>query len=615
MDQENDIRQVKDVLQEILTELEYLEGQVVLISQQVNTVHTPSAKNLLHYLAFRRKDLRDIQQILARNGLSSLGRSEAFIKNSLENILQLAESCRPSKNTSSLTMKEADAIQEANLNNLLGPSPAGRKVRIMVTLGKEAALDENLPIKLLRSGMDCVRINCAHDDRETWSKIIHNTRMASNAAGLPCKILMDIAGPKIRTGKLKEGPKVVKIKPTRDALGNVLEPAIIGLSSNPFTIRNNIPIFQIDSTFEQRISPGIYLRFRDVRGRKRKLKVREKDEEGNWISLCKRTSYITPGAKLKLFHIKDKITTPIGDIPGIEAPIILNKGDTLLLYKAEIPGEPAQKDESGNMLKPAGISCTNPAIFKDVEVGKQVLFDDGKFAGVISASGPEVLSVTITEASEKGSILRSDKGINFPDTALQSVETFSEKDNEDLKFIAKNADIVNMSFINTAEDVDLLLEKLKALDATDLGVMIKIETRSAIKNLAEIIFTLLKAEKPGMMIARGDLAIEAGWSRLAEVQEELLWLAEAAHLPVVWATQVLESVAKKGLPSRAEITDAAMSQRADCVMLNKGPYITRAVQMLDDILKRMKDHQKKKTPMLRQLALAEDFFKRHQQDT
>jgi pyruvate kinase len=106
------------------------------------------------------------------------------------------------------------------------------------------------------------------------------------------------------------------------------------------------------------------------------------------------------------------------------------------------------------------------------------------------------------------------------------------------------------------------------------------------------------------MIARGDLAVECGFERLAEVQEEILWLCEAAHVPVIWATQVLETLAKEGRPSRAEITDAAMGLRAECVMLNKGPYVLSAVRALDDILRRMHAHQAKKRSMLRALRLA-----------
>ena len=111
-----------------------------------------------------------------------------------------------------------------------------------------------------------------------------------------------------------------------------------------------------------------------------------------------------------------------------------------------------------------------------------------------------------------------------------------------------------------------------------------------------------------MMIARGDLAVECGFDRMAEVQEEILWICEAAHTPVLWATQVLESLAKTGLPSRAEVTDAAMSERAECVMLNKGPYIREAVKTLDNILRRMQAHQTKKRAMLRPLQVAQPML-------
>jgi pyruvate kinase len=118
---------------------------------------------------------------------------------------------------------------------------------------------------------------------------------------------------------------------------------------------------------------------------------------------------------------------------------------------------------------------------------------------------------------------------------------------------------------------------------------------------------LMKSHPVGVMIARGDLAIECGWERLAEIQEEILWLCEAAHIPVVWATQVLESLARKGSPSRAEITDAAMAQRADCVMLNKGSHILTTIKMLSDILARMEEHQHKKTAILKNLKVTEFF--------
>jgi pyruvate kinase len=88
-------------------------------------------------------------------------------------------------------------------------------------------------------------------------------------------------------------------------------------------------------------------------------------------------------------------------------------------------------------------------------------------------------------------------------------------------------------------------------------------------------------------------------------QKEMLWLCEAAHIPVIWATQVLESLTKKGVPSRAEVSDAAMSARAECVMLNKGPRIVEAVRFLVGIHQRMKFHQEKKMAMLRKLSISD----------
>ena len=174
-------------------------------------------------------------------------------------------------------------------------------------------------------------------------------------------------------------------------------------------------------------------------------------------------------------------------------------------------------------------------------------------------------------------------------------------DKDHLKFVIDHADAVSLSFVQQRADVELLQEELRD---TEVGVIIKVETKKGFKNLPRLILTAMRRYPVAVTIARGDLAVEAGWARLAELQEEILWLCEAAQIPVIWATQVLEHTAKSGLPSRAEISDAAMSQRADCVMLNKGPHIIAAIRMLDNILRRMQGHQYKKTSRLRKLSFS-----------
>jgi len=135
--------------------------------------------------------------------------------------------------------------------------------------------------------------------------------------------------------------------------------------------------------------------------------------------------------------------------------------------------------------------------------------------------------------------------------------------------------------------------------------VLKIETRAAFENLPSLLLAALGRPPAGVMVARGDLGVELGFERMAEVQEEILWLAEAAHLPVIWATQVLETLTKTGTPTRGEVTDAAMSARAECVMLNKGPFVVEAVRFIDSLMMRMRDHNHKKTPMLRRLKVSE----------
>ena len=206
----------------------------------------------------------------------------------------------------------------------------------------------------------------------------------------------------------------------------------------------------------------------------------------------------------------------------------------------------------------------------------------------------------IETATARGSKLRAEKGINLPGSDLP-LAAVTDADLPLLRMAAAHADMVALSFVRHESDVDTMQDYLHQVGAGDLGLVLKIETQAAFTRLPEILLHLMRSRRVGVMIARGDLAVEVGYERLAEMQEEILWLCEAAHLPVIWATEVLDHLARTGQPSRAEVTDAAMGQRAECVMLNKGPHVETAIVMLDDILRRMSGHQRKKTALLRPL--------------
>ncbi len=134
------------------------------------------------------------------------------------------------------------------------------------------------------------------------------------------------------------------------------------------------------------------------------------------------------------------------------------------------------------------------------------------------------------------------------------------------------------------------------------GRVLKIENRAAFENLPELILAGQQWPSLGIMVARGDLAVEIGFARLSEVQEEILWLCEAAHVPVIWATQILETLARTGSPSRAEVTGAVASGNAECAMLNKSRYITQAVLFLCGVLERGEAHHLKKHNLLHKLS-------------
>jgi pyruvate kinase len=264
------------------------------------------------------------------------------------------------------------------------------------------------------------------------------------------------------------------------------------------------------------------------------------------------------------------------------------------------PGQPAEVTRNGSVVKPASIGITLPDVLDVLHEGADVWLDDGKIGGHIEAVSAEGIMMRVTHTGPKGARLKADKGVNFPGIKLP-LPALSDKDIRDLNFICKHADMVGFSFVESLADMEVLLQELAGRGAANLPVVAKIETERAVRNLPEIMLGTIGRHDLAVMIARGDLAVELGNNRLAEIQEELLWMCEAAHVPVIWATQVLENLVKKGIRSRPEFTDAAMSGRAECVMLNKGPYIQYGVKALSNVLARMETHQQKKAPRLRAL--------------
>lgn len=581
-----------------------------------------SAVNLVHYVALRRRDLRSLQMRLAETGLSSLGRSESHVLANLDLVIRLLAKVVGKNVDTAIADDDSRAFSKGrdllahNTVALFGQPPADRSVRIMVTLPTEAAFDFNLVKGLLLRGMNCARINCAHDDETIWAKLIKNIQRAERETGMPCKIMMDLAGHKIRTGPIQPAPPVIHLKVKRDLFGQLVAPfhILLGKTGSGASLpshygdvqRSDYQIIHIPDDFHERLTLGDRMYFGDCRHKTRFFEVVEKATPDYWLCHGFSSTYLHAETQFSWrrsnaegkFEVMGEF--PLAPFSGKFSSIHVENGDHLLLSRGDELGSPAVYGINGQIMTPARIGCSCDAVFAALRPGQPVWVDDGKLGAVVESINEDGAMLKVTEAGQGGVVVRSDKGLNFPETDLD-LPALSDKDYQDLDFVCRYADLIGFSFVRSPEDMAVLINELKSRGRSDLPIIAKIETKAAVENLPWIILSTMARHPLGIMIARGDLAVELGSVKMSEIQEEILWLCESSHIPVIWATQVLETLAKKGRTSRPEITDAAMSVRAECVMLNKGPYILDAVRVLGDILKRMDAHQYKKTPQLRAL--------------
>ena len=578
----------------------------------VQPQHRRSARNLVHYVAARQHDLRPLQTSLASYGLSSLGRMEAIVLPWIETVIETVNALAEGRARHPIwgPLDTGEHLLMRNRDDVLGAvhGSEARSTRIMVTLPSEAADEPALVERMGAAGMDIARINCAHDSEAEWARMVAAVRALPGGV----RVAMDLGGPKLRTGPLEPGPQVLKVRPQRDDRGVVEAPARIRLlaesvepgavapeSAEPGAAAPDavepgavapeavVPVRGLEAL---ELREGDRLRMRDARGRKRELVVERVAPTAVDVA-CDRTVYFETGATIAA-GVHGRLE--IGELPEVRQHLLVRAGDEVRLQR-DLSPQPATQ------TGPHRIGCSLEAAFDDVCPGQRVLFDDGKIAGRVRSASRDEIVVDVERAGVDGVKLRAEKGINLPDTTLR-IPALTEADRAHLPFVAGNADTVNLSFVRSPDDVADLINELETLGAHEIGITLKIETGPAFEALPQMLLEAMRWGEVGVMIARGDLAVELGFERLAEVQEEILWLCEAAHVPVIWATQVLDTLARTGLPSRAEVTDAAMGRRAEAVMLNKGPFIVEAIEVLESILDRMGGHVEKKRSLLRPLA-------------
>ena len=346
-----DIKEVRQELAAIRADMVAAPAKSRSLLEEVHSNWQESARNLLHYLALRRHDLRPLQFRLAELGLSSLGRAESHVLATIDAVLGALDrlvdpSGQPrSQDAGVVDFFKGQQLLAEHTDALFGPAPKGRGVRIMVTMPSEAADEYLLIHDLLHQGMDCMRINCAHDDTAAWLRMIEHLRRAERSLGRQCRIVIDLAGPKLRTGPLEPGPSVVRIRPHRDVYGRVTSPARVWLT--PETSPHPPPspaiaCLQMPNKWLARVRVGERVEFIDARDSKRALKVVDITDHGCWAEATK-TAYIVPGTVLRHEHGVEKGDAregPVGDLPPGENAILLKQGDILILSRDLEGGSP-----------------------------------------------------------------------------------------------------------------------------------------------------------------------------------------------------------------------------------------------------------------------------------
>ena len=515
-----------------------------------------SGRNLLHYLAVRQHDLRKLQEELAALGLSSLGRLEPHALGSIDAVLVALRRLSGRSEASGESLAPADFAAGARLlaertEQLLGPVPKDRRVRVMVTMASEAAEQPALVRDLVAAGMDVMRINCAHDDAGAWRRMVDNLRAAEIQTGRHCRVLCDLAGPKLRTGPVAPGPGVLHWWPLRDDAGRVLALARVRITAEPVGPGAGEPVLPVEHELLQQLRKGDELRFTDVRGRSRRLTViRSSPDEA--LGEADRNTYVASGAAVVLHRDGAPLAVGrIGALRPIEEVLRVEVGDRIVVTRDSELGRPAERDDGGVVLRPAHIGCTLPEVFRDVRPGEPIYFDDGKIGGVDPRRrADDRLEVRgHPRARRQGEAARR-QGHQPARQPTSQLPALTDKDLADLAFVVEHADLVGLSFVRApagrrraaSRSWRELRRRAARHRAQDRD---RARLRAASADAAP---AALRSPAAGVMVARGDLGVERGFERLAEVQEEILWLCEAAHVPVIWATQVLESLAKTGMP-------------------------------------------------------------------
>ncbi|MEA2029096.1 MAG: pyruvate kinase [Campylobacterota bacterium] len=575
-------------IQKLLDELKALKK--ALLDNRDNPSNELVQNNLNDYVTLRSFDLISLQDELTSMGLSSLGRSQTCVMSSIDQNIQVLEKILNQKSqidtNSYLDFKSAKKIQKEHTKVFGKVRDDIFKTKIMVTLPSQAAQSDELIKDLIDQDVSILRINTAHDDADIWSRMAHLIKKNNHKQKKDTKIYVDLAGPKNRTGALNKILTPFKIGSKKSAFevdilsktqkNSVTQKASVDMQGNKLNAT-----LVVDDAFYKRSLKYNKIKLEDhTRDKVHTFKLYREDQRLFFIPDRK----ILIDQDTHLHSPKRKHSSSLHNFIYLDEVIRVFEQDEIILTHQDILGHTTFNYEQKEYA--AIVACSNTEIFKYVNEGDTIFIDDGKIGAIVTQKLTIGLELKIILAKANGTLLKAQKGINFPNTDLD-IPAITDEDRDNFDSVIEYADFIGISFTQSAKDIQVVQELLNRADKNKIAIVPKIETKLGVNNLPQILSQLIKREHFALMIARGDLAIEVGFDNLPYIQEEIFDICESALVPVIYATQILEGQMKRNLPTRAEVTDAAFAQRADCIMLNKGPYVVDTVLILKKILRSM----------------------------
>jgi pyruvate kinase len=565
-----------------------------------------SARNLVHCVLLRAGGDDVLGQLLKQLCID-VGSHETHNLGAVETAIQMCSAvcgmAAPPTLRAPLSREEGKRLLLERKAAIFGPCHPNRYQAVMVTLDPPAATVAMLT-QLLQNGMDVARLNTAHDSVTEWRALLGRLRQAEDALGRSgdrCRLHVDLAGPKLRSLPIVASV-VKKFKPTRNERGAAVEAVMITLVAGAESAPDSGCVAVREEQFISRALLSDTVRLKDVRGKVRHGTVAAATLTSVSVEL-RDTCYLTEGVKVRLLRgKKERARSKLGRILAV-MPVELQVGCELSLVDSRDPGS-AEKRRIPVDLGGAKLS-----------VGDCVLLDDGAVSArvvEVKCCGEEKGVRCVVEVCPRGFKLKAEKGINLPDSVFPAdCSALTAEDESNLTAVLEMINIaerpltVGLSFVRSETDVSLLCKALqqRGADASRVSLCVKIETRAALLALPLVLLACLSCPYPAsVMLARGDLAAEIGFAQLSAAMDDVVTLAAAAHLPVVFATQVLETLAKTGTPSRSEMSDVTAASKCECVMLNKGAHLTDAVAFLARLLEKQQHRNHKHRLMLRQLS-------------